>query len=79
MEVRLLGGTRARIDGVLIGAVNFWEREGRMTAKVVLPDEDFIVGVGDVFSLGAQMCRVLGLEEDRKTGIYWCWMCPAWR
>lgn len=66
MEVRLIGGTRDRVGGVFVGAVNFWEREGRMTAKVVLPDESLIVGVGDVFLVGELECRVVAFEEDGK-------------
>ena len=64
MEIRLQEGTRNRVGRVLVGAVNFWEREGRMTAKVVLEDEDLIVGVGDDFTLGELTC--CGQEADPR-------------
>jgi hypothetical protein len=66
MEIRLKEGTQNYVGGVSVEAVNFWEREGRMTAKVVLEGEDLIVGVKDDFTVGEPTCQVLNLEKGLK-------------
>lgn len=61
--MRLQSGTCAYLDGTKVCSGSFWKREGRLTAKVALPDETLILGAGDEFLIGEKRYRVEGIEE----------------
>ena len=70
METRLRSGTLDILDGTRVGAVNFWERDGRFTAKLVLPERNLILGEGDEFVIEGINYRVKALEEGKRAGTY---------
>lgn len=71
-EIIILSGTRDELGGVEIGIVNVYrrpERPGGLSAQLVLPEREQVIGVGDLIDLGGQQFRLSAIVPHR-TGAY---------
>lgn len=54
------------VSGILVRAANFWERKGRMTAKLITPEKTTIVGLGDKLEIGQFRGEVIEFKKNQQ-------------
>lgn len=71
-ETIILSGTRDELGGVEVGIVNVYRRAEKpevLSAQLVLPEGEQLIGVGDVIALGGQRIRLTAITPH-CTGAY---------